>query len=41
MTEWWWVIAGYGITVTSVSGYILLLSRRAGGLHDDADGSRR
>ena len=40
MSDWWWVVVGYGITVTSVSGYVLSLSRRAGRLDHDADGNR-
>ena len=36
MSEWWWVMAGYGLTLMSVAGYMLLLSRRRRRSDDDA-----
>lgn len=40
MSEWAWVILGYGTAGVAVTGYLLVLARRAAGLRRRAGGRR-
>lgn len=40
MSEWAWVILGYGTTGVAVTGYLLVLARRSAALRRRAGGRR-